>query len=261
MNELLKRVITGAILIPLVLGIFYVSGIPLLILVLLFIAGGMFEYLNLYRIQNYFSIFFVVVVILAFYFLKLSDFFAFLAVFLLIYLLHYLIRWQKGFTFEKFAGEFYAATYLITGGIFIFLIRDALGFKYILLFFLSVWVYDTGAFIFGKTFGKHKLAYRISPGKTIEGVIFGFLTLLFAGYLYSYLRPRDFNFTLETYFIFSLIVSLTSTVGDLLESSWKREQGVKDSSHLFPGHGGVLDRVDSLILTAPYFYLFFKVFL
>ncbi len=261
MNELLKRVTTGAILIPLVLGIFYLSGIPLLILILLFIAGGMFEYLNLYRIRNYFSIFFVVVTILAFYLLNLSDFFAFLAVFLLIYLFHYLIRWQKGFSFEKFAGEFYAAVYLITGGIFIFLIRDVLGFKYILLFFLSVWVYDTGAFIFGKTFGKHKLAYRISPGKTLEGVIFGFLTLLFTGYLYNYLRPHDFSFTLKTYFIFSLIVSLTSTVGDLLESSWKREQGVKDSSHLFPGHGGVLDRVDSLILTAPYFYIFFKVFL
>ena len=259
MSELLKRVLTGAILIPLVLGIFYLSGVPLLILVVLFLSGGMLEYLNLYRIQNYSSIVFVVSLLFGFYFLNLNTFFILASFLLFTYLVIYLFRWQKGLGFEKFSGEFFISIYLAAGGIFILLIRDVLGFKYILLFFIAVWVYDTGAYIFGKTLGRHKLAYKISPGKTIEGVIFGFITLLIVGYLYNYFRPEDFNFTFQNYLYFSIIITFTSTVGDLIESAWKREQGVKDSSRLFPGHGGILDRVDSLVLTAPYFYLFFKI--
>ena len=258
MNEVFKRIVTGAILIPMVLSIFYLSGIPLLLLISLFLAGGMLEYLNLYRIQNYSSILLVISLLVAFYLLSLSSFFVLAGFLLFLYITVYLFRWQRGLGFEKFAGELFVALYLVTGGIFILLIRDVLGFKYILLFFIAVWVYDTGAYVFGKSLGKHKLAYRISPGKTIEGVIFGFFTLLVVGYLYNYLRPEDFSFVFRNYVYFSLIITLTSTVGDLIESVWKREQGVKDSSNLFPGHGGILDRVDSLVLTAPYFYLFFK---
>jgi len=258
LKELVRRVVTGAILIPVVFLIFYISGIPLLVFVILFLTGGMLEYLNLCRIQNYFSLILLTFTMVAFYVLNIESFFYLMGVLLLLYITVFLVRWQKGHTFEKFAGELFVFVYLLIGGIFVILIRENLGFKHLVLFFVSVWVYDTGAYIFGKALGKHKLARRISPKKTVEGVIFGFFTLFAGMILYSYLIDNDFGFTIKTMLYFSLLVSYTSTVGDLIESVWKREQGKKDSSNLFPGHGGILDRVDSLILTAPFYYLFFK---
>ena len=258
MKELLKRVITGAILIPIVFLIFYVSGIPLLVFIILFLTGGMLEYLNLYRIQNYLSLVLLTVLMIAFYTFEPGNFLYLLSALLLLYASIFLVRWQKGYAFEKFAGELFVFLYLLLGGIFIYLIRENLGFKYLVLFFVSVWVYDTGAYIFGKALGRHKLARRISPGKTVEGVVFGFLTLLVSMTAYGYVRWDTFQLTFFQILYFAVLVSYTSTIGDLLESVWKREQGKKDSSNLFPGHGGILDRVDSLILTAPFFYLFFK---
>ena len=260
MKELLKRVLTALILIPIVFGIFYISGIPLLLFIMLFLAGGMLEYLNLYRLQNYISIILLIILMLAFYYLNLDNFIYFSTLLLFLYTTFYLARWQReySYSFEKFAGELFVFLYLLIGGIFIFLIRQNLGFKYIILFFLSVWTYDTGAFLFGKMLGRHKLAYKISPNKTIEGAIFGFLTLFIGMLIYSFLRWNDFQLTFLDILLFAMLVSFTATLGDLVESVWKREQGKKDSSHLFPGHGGVLDRIDSLVLTAPFFYLFFK---
>ncbi len=258
MKELLTRAVTGAILIPVVFLVFHISGIPLLIFIILFLAGGMLEYLNLYQIQNYLSLVFLIISMISFYILDPVTYIRFMGLLLLVYITFFLVRWSKGYAFEKFAGEIFVFVYLLIGGIFILLIRKNLGFKYIVLFFVSVWVYDTGAYIFGKLLGRHKLAHRISPGKTIEGVVFGFLTLFVSMVVYTHFRGNDFELTSKTIFYFSILVTYTSTVGDLIESVWKREQGRKDSSNLLPGHGGILDRVDSLILTAPFFYLFFK---
>lgn len=260
MKEILKRIITGAVLIPTVLFIFYISGIPLLLFIILFMGGGMLEYLNLYRIQSYFSLVAISLTMIVFYFFDIITFFYFVVILFLLYVTIFLVRWQRGYSFEKFTGELFVLLYLILGGIFIFLIRNDLSFKYLLLFFVSVWVYDTGAFLFGKTLGRHKLASRISPAKTMEGVIFGFFTLLGSMLVFSYLQGNEYKLTFEKVLYFSLLMSYTCTVGDLIESVWKREQGKKDSSNLFPGHGGILDRIDSLILSAPFYYFFFKLF-
>lgn len=114
---------------------------------------------------------------------------------------------------------------------------------------------DMGAYIFGKTLGKTKLAESISPKKTVEGALGGFLVALSASVaFYFYVFPADVNFTLGQSLWLGLLISILAQFGDLAESILKRDAGVKDSSHL-PGFGGTLDIVDSLVFTLPLMYL------
>jgi phosphatidate cytidylyltransferase len=124
----------------------------------------------------------------------------------------------------------------------------------ILLFaLLVVWVADSGAFFAGKTMGRVKLAPQISPGKTWEGVIGGLLAVV----LLTVLRSVWVETDLAVLVPFFLAVGALSIVGDLTVSMFKRTAGVKDSGTLFPGHGGVLDRIDSVAAAAPLFALGF----
>jgi phosphatidate cytidylyltransferase len=122
----------------------------------------------------------------------------------------------------------------------------------ILLFaLLIVWVADSGAFFAGKTMGRVKLAPQISPGKTWEGVIGGLVAVV----LLTLLRSIWVDTDLTVFIPFCLAVACVSVVGDLTVSMFKRTAGLKDSGSLFPGHGGVLDRIDSVAAAAPLFAL------
>jgi phosphatidate cytidylyltransferase len=125
------------------------------------------------------------------------------------------------------------------------------------LFFavITVWVADTGAYFVGRAIGRHKLAPAISPGKTIEGCIGALFTGLAAVFVLD--RAFDLDLELGHRIALGLIIPVVAIIGDLAESSIKRSMGVKDSSGLFPGHGGVLDRMDSLLFAIPvvYYYL------
>lgn len=125
----------------------------------------------------------------------------------------------------------------------------------------TVWLADTGAYVFGRTFGKHKLAPAISPGKTWEGAIGGALAVIIYGFAMSpYLPPIIADKTVVLFFLL-LLLAAVSIVGDLFESLLKRQAGLKDSSNILPGHGGVLDRIDSLISTLPMVALVWLYFL
>ena len=119
---------------------------------------------------------------------------------------------------------------------------------------VMVWAADIGAYFAGKTFGKHKLLPRVSPGKTLEGLLGGLLlaeVLAVIAMIYLGWSGRSLVFGL----VGTLVVVLFSVVGDLTESLFKREQGLKDSSNLLPGHGGIMDRIDSLTAAIPLFAL------
>ena len=125
------------------------------------------------------------------------------------------------------------------------------------IFFLLTVVFscDTGAFYFGKSFGKHKLHKRVSPGKTWEGAIGGLFTSLLAAMMFlKFIDLHPFNVHLV---LLVGILAIFSQIGDLAESVLKRKQGVKDSGNILPGHGGILDRIDGLLFAIPvlFFYL------
>ncbi len=130
---------------------------------------------------------------------------------------------------------------------------------FLLSIFVIIWLADIGAYFAGRAFGRHKLAPSISPGKTWEGVVGGAVAVLAAGIITVWISPSQENIAVSVYsrygwlgMIVSLIVLVAlSIIGDLMESKLKRRVEMKDSSNLLPGHGGVLDRIDSLIPTLP----------
>lgn len=125
------------------------------------------------------------------------------------------------------------------------------GAWWLLYVMLLVWGADSGAYAFGKLFGRHKLAPKISPGKTWEGLIGGLASSALISVVFNHFVPLTSSG--HILLICSIVAVLASVLGDLTESMFKREAGVKDSSHLIPGHGGVMDRIDSLTAAVPVF--------
>jgi len=123
--------------------------------------------------------------------------------------------------------------------------------------FILIWVNDSFAYLVGKSIGRNKLFPSVSPKKTIEGFVGGLLFALVAAYvLYCY--SEELN--LQQWLILAIVVVVTGSIGDLVESKFKRLAGVKDSGAILPGHGGLLDRLDSLIFAAPFAYLTLQIF-
>lgn len=126
---------------------------------------------------------------------------------------------------------------------------NAASLRWVLFMFVLIWINDTGAFCVGSLWGKRRLCERLSPKKSWEGFFggLGFCLLAGAGYA-MWLDPRC---PMIAVLVYSALVSVASTIGDLFESMLKRQAGVKDSGNIIPGHGGILDRIDSLLFVAP----------
>lgn len=131
------------------------------------------------------------------------------------------------------------------------------GIYLVWLIFISSWVCDTCAYLVGMTIGKHKLAPRLSPKKSVEGAIGGVVGAMLVGLLYAYILLR-IGVVKESFLVVFPVVSavgaVISQIGDLAASAVKRNHGIKDYGRLIPGHGGVMDRFDSVIFTAPMVY-------
>lgn len=126
------------------------------------------------------------------------------------------------------------------------------------------WATDTGAYAFGRTLGRHKLSPSVSPGKTVEGAVGGLVVAIAGTWLYVEFLLKPFaKLALAPWgiLLFGLAVAVVGQVGDLAESLLKRDAGVKDSSRLLPGHGGILDRFDSLLFVLPIAFLLLGYFL
>ncbi len=134
----------------------------------------------------------------------------------------------------------------------------AYGGKLLLFMLLLIWAADTGAFVTGKLFGKHKLT-KVSPNKTWEGVIGGISLSVAIGWAGISVLDLQVN-NMAVYLLVILSLAIIAVFGDLFESALKRVADIKDSGNLLPGHGGLLDRLDSTITVAPLFYLSFSYF-
>ena len=125
------------------------------------------------------------------------------------------------------------------------------GAVWLLYVFVLVWATDTGAYFVGRALGKRKLAAKVSPGKTIEGFLGGIGSAILIS-IFVYFTDY-FQLSFATFILSSLMAIFVSVLGDLTESMFKREAGIKDSGNLIPGHGGILDRIDSLTAAIPMF--------
>ncbi len=134
--------------------------------------------------------------------------------------------------------------------------------RIVLAMFIFIWLYDTGAFLVGCAIGKHRLFERISPKKSWEGVVGGAAFVIIAAIIIACNEPIGAFFnsseltpekwiSIDTWIVMAVTVVIAATLGDLFESLLKRTAGVKDSGYLIPGHGGILDRIDSLLFVAP----------
>ncbi|GJH42371.1 phosphatidate cytidylyltransferase [Pasteurella canis] len=133
------------------------------------------------------------------------------------------------------------------------------GLVLLLYVFILVWSADSGAYFAGRQFGKNKLAPKVSPGKSWEGVFGGLLTAGLLATVFIQFTQQNLlsNVSTPAFILLSVATVAVSILGDLTESMFKRESGIKDSSQLIPGHGGILDRIDSLTAAVPFFAYFY----
>ena len=192
------------------------------------------------------------------WFNDLKDTILILSIFVSLFLLRDLFL-SKNLTNAVVKKYFRFIFYIISSFVFIYLIANFNGVydsSIILGCFILIWSNDSFAYIIGKNFGKQKLFYSISPHKTVEGFLGGlFFSCISASFVSRYV---DDSMSTPYWLTIAIIISVFGTLGDLIESKFKRETNVKDSGKIMPGHGGILDRLDSIIFASPYVYLFLK---
>ena len=252
-----QRVITAVIALIIFLPLLYLGGIPFDILVTLMGIVAMSEFLIMKK--------------------KLLVSFEAIVSFLLMLSVLLPVFWAGFWTQDTLGGSFYLlalvmlvytvisknrfsfddAGVLLLGGLY-----AGLGFRFMMLAraeslwmmlyaLLIVWVTDSGAYLIGRKIGKNKLAPHISPNKTWEGSIGGSLSAVVIVGAYLYFVQAAFPYSFSTMLLWTLVFSVGGQLGDLIESAFKRHYGVKDSGKILPGHGGILDRFDSLLFVLP----------
>jgi len=269
MNESLTRLFSGVVYVMLLLIATTYSVNSFFILFGFFMLVAVFEFCHLVHI-NY--ILPLITAALSYYLSTIYNFPEWLILSLLVFTLFVSIKGivllfsSKTEIIHPISKYIYTLGYIILPFIIIARIPfSSEGFrpKIIISIFILIWTNDTFAYIVGKSIGKHKLLEKISPKKTIEGFIGGIIFSILAGFLISkyYFHPKP-NYASTSQIIWTIsavIISIFSTIGDLIESKFKRLAQVKDSGKIMPGHGGILDRLDSIIFVAPFVYLFYQI--
>lgn len=255
-----ERIFTALILVVLaLLDIFLASPIVWEMTVLVLSVLAAWEWSSLAKVVNSSKRILYVAVVTSMTWLGIEAFsyglFQVLAVLQLIVFISYVSAYQiKAGQLKVPAAGLNLATGAISIVLFAFALvslRELYGPSVLLLTLLAIWAIDSGAYFAGRKFGKHKLAVYVSPGKTWEGVFGG--ALFTFTFLFSVMSvfQTTYNFPILGMALMLTVVAMVSVFGDLFESVLKRQAGLKDSGNLLPGHGGVLDRIDSLILALP----------
>ncbi|MAV42248.1 MAG: phosphatidate cytidylyltransferase [Flavobacteriaceae bacterium] len=266
MKELIKRTISGFVY----ASLFLLSLKSQLAFIILIFAFGIICNVEFSRLVNQRSnISYIIFAFLYIYFTyfeytlisnsffnESKDILLVFSVFVLIFLIRDLFVKKN---LPKFIARNYIASTFYLSSSFVFIALIPMFFEnfnsgIILGVFVLAWVNDSFAYAIGKNFGKQKLFESVSPNKTIEGFFGGLFFTCISSYAISYFT--DSSLTNSNWLFISIIVSVFGTIGDLIESKYKRQAKVKDSGIILPGHGGLLDRLDSIILASPFIYLF-----
>ncbi len=252
-----KRIMTAVIAAPLISAvIWFGSKFVFLLLILITVVISLREYYALARktdplLPAGFGILLGTLIVFSSYKFSFPYMLAVLFIVLALSLLYFL------FTYEAHSNVLHSVGTFTVGLLYVpfflshlvFLRHLAMGQVWVLFLLAVVFAGDTGAYFVGSFLGRHKLCPRVSPGKTKEGAIGGLVASIGAAYL---MRNYFFPWLTAGQVIFlALSLGITAQIGDLVESMFKRAVGVKDSGNLLPGHGGLLDRIDGVILATP----------
>lgn len=265
-KELSIRTLVGIVGIPIIFGSIYLGNYFFLTLILIIQCVALYELFNLLesksikplRIVGFVSL---ISITLSFYFLSPNGILCVMVLSFVLCLLGGLFRPVEGAT-KDIAATVFSYLYLSLLSCFILIRNQAFTNPYpeynfgklIMLVFIAIWVCDTFAYLFGSMLGKNPLFKRVSPNKTWEGGIAGLLGAILTVYFLCALWIPEMS--LLSRIIIGFIVGFFGQLSDLIESLFKRDAGIKDSSNILPGHGGFLDRFDSPILIAPILYVY-----
>lgn len=280
MSNFWQRILTAAVAVPILYAIFRMGGVIYLLFIMALILIGQLEFQKLLRSRNYpeqkvSGIVFSLLLALSAY----LGYFYFMMAFtgaLVLVLVFELRKAREGEKVVRAGITLFGITYLgwlLGHAVLLRNIGDikpvaefALnaqglkdpGFFFIFFTVACTFLNDTGAYFTGLRLGKRKLAPDISPGKTVEGTIGGIIACILTGIIvnYGFGSPLNSDWTI----LFSLLIAVSAVFGDLVESAIKRGAGIKDTGDIVPGHGGVLDRFDSLIFVFPVSYYFVLVY-
>ncbi len=259
-RELKVRTLTGSILVASLLVFLWIDHLFLPVFMLTFATFASNEYFRFWHRKDIYP--HTLAVLLPVYSLTFLTYFETpllvpsFVLFVFVCLLSIMrfpgARQTQNFLAEMTAG-FFGIAYLSILPISLILLRK-IGFWICLMPLVLTWLYDTFAYFIGSTIGKHPLTPKLSPKKTWEGTVLA----IPATFVFTFLSSKLWYpaFTLLDCALISAGIGILGTMGDLFESGMKREVGLKDASGVFPGHGGFLDRIDSLIFTVPFFYLY-----
>jgi phosphatidate cytidylyltransferase len=274
MKNLIVRVLIAVIFIPFILYISYFGSIPFMSFVNLLIFLGLIEFSSILKLKGIFFsqtflILFGLLIGVSTYFHREGFVFMIILFGLLISGLFQLIKYRFDKAIENLSSFLFGLIYVALFFSFLILIREfplksgldyQVGGLWIIFLFLCTWLSDILSYFVGTPFGKHKILPQVSPNKSWEGSFGGIAGALLAAFISKSIFLKE----LPLFHLLSLaiLISVFGQIGDFVESSFKRQVNLKDSSSIIPGHGGILDRFDSLLFSAPlvYFYLRFVLY-
>ena len=272
-SSVTKRLLASAVYIPCLIIIAKRGGYYYLALIDIIILVGLWEFYKMMEakgLRPYKAIGIISGLALSWYVFFQQGIYAnfFLSIIFFLIMTLELVRKEKGLAVYHISVTIFGVFYVAWLGSHLILLRElphlkgldySLGFSFVIVVFALTWCYDAGAFFVGTKFGRHKIFPSISPGKTLEGVIGG-VAFSIIGSLIARWVVAPYLTIVQTVGL-ALISSVVGQLGDLVESMIKRDVRIKDASTTIPGHGGALDRFDSLLFTAPLIYYFFKYFI
>ena len=252
------RIITGVVAAALFIPFVIYGELPFTLLVYVIAAVGIYEILRMKKIVIYslpgiFSVFATFVMLMLNEWeqqvLEWTTYSKLELLFITaILLLIYSVLVKNRFTFDDVAFVILSTLYVGIGFYYLIATRDA-GLAYIIFALLVVWTTDSGAYFTGRRLGKNKLWPEISPNKTIEGFVGGIVIAVIAVIIMQLISPFDVSWGILI--LIAIVSSIFGQMGDLVESAIKRHYDIKDSGNILPGHGGILDRFDSLLFVLP----------
>lgn len=256
-----QRIITAVVAAAVFLPIVIYGGTPFILLTYLLATVALYELLKMRKL-SLFSVPGIISLVLLWIFLQPDQFTDLLAnldytkielaLFAVLLFMTYTVVTKNRFTFDDVAFAILSTLYIGIGFYYFIETRNAdSGLIYIFYALFIIWATDSGAYFIGRAFGKKKLWPEISPKKTVEGFFGGIVSALVVALLFVIFSEIDANTAIWKLFLITTVLSVSGQIGDLVESAIKRHYQIKDSGNILPGHGGILDRFDSLLFVLP----------